>query len=97
MLIGGDHISNDVITLGTFFSMFVYIRARLLFALIDGNLTAQSSGSHGEIGGGIEIPKTSLQALLPLPAPPREHPPPRRAFSQEHTGELSRRLPSSLY
>ena len=28
MLIGGDDISNDVITLRTCFSMFVYIRAR---------------------------------------------------------------------
>ena len=27
LLIGGDDISNDVITLGTCFSMFVYIRA----------------------------------------------------------------------
>ena len=27
MLIGGDCVSNDVITLRTFFSMFVYIRA----------------------------------------------------------------------
>ena len=27
MLIGGDDISNDVIILGTSFSMFVYIRA----------------------------------------------------------------------
>ena len=58
MLIGGDHISNDVITLRTYFSMLVYIRARFLFALIGGNLTAQSSGSHREIGGGIEIPET---------------------------------------
>ena len=58
MLIGGDHISNDVITLRTCFSMFVYIRARFLFALIGGNLTAQSSGNHREIGGGIEIPET---------------------------------------
>ena len=34
MLIGGDDISNDVITLGTCFSMFVYILAHwfLLFA-----------------------------------------------------------------
>ena len=47
MLIGGDDgISNDVITLGTCFSMFVYIRARFPFALIDGNLTVQSTGSH---------------------------------------------------
>ena len=36
MLIGGDDISNDVITLGTCFSMFVYIRARFRVALIGG-------------------------------------------------------------
>ena len=50
MLIGGDDITNDitndVITLGKCFSMFVYIRARFPFALIDGNLTVQSTGSH---------------------------------------------------
>ena len=40
MLIGGDDISNDVITLGTCFSMFVYIRARFRFALIGENLKA---------------------------------------------------------
>ena len=57
MLIGGDDISNDVITLGTGFSMFVYIRARFRFALIGGNLTAQSTGSHRGIGGGIQIPQ----------------------------------------
>ena len=34
MLIGGDDISNDVITLCTWFSMFVYIRARFYFGLI---------------------------------------------------------------
>ena len=43
------YISNDVITLGTCFSMFVYIRARFCFALIDGNLTAQSTGSHRDV------------------------------------------------
>ena len=53
MLIGGYDISNDIITLGTFFSMFVYIRARSCFALIGGNLTAQSAGSHRGIGSGI--------------------------------------------
>ena len=58
MLIGGDDISNDVITLGTCFSMFVYIRARFRFALIGGNLTAQLTGSHMGIGGGIQIPET---------------------------------------
>ena len=50
MLIGGDDISNDVITLGTCFSMFVDIRARFRLALIGGNLTAQSTGSHRGIG-----------------------------------------------
>ena len=53
MLIGGDDISNDVLTLGTRFSVLVYIRARLHFALIGGNLTVQSTGSHTGIGGGI--------------------------------------------
>ena len=50
MVIGGDDISNDVNTLGTCFSMFVYIRARFRFALMGGNLTAQSTGSHRGIG-----------------------------------------------
>ena len=53
MLIGRDDISNDVITLGTCFSMVVYIRARFRFAL-----TAQSKGRHRGIGGGIQIPET---------------------------------------
>ena len=60
MLIGGYDISNDVITLGTCFLMFVYIRARSRLALIGGNLTAQSTGSHREIGGGIQICKLSF-------------------------------------
>ena len=57
MLIGGDDISNDVITLGTCFSMFVYIRARFRFALIGVSLTAQSTGSHRGIGRRIQIPE----------------------------------------
>ena len=59
MLIDGDYISNDVITRGAcfqvFFLMFVYIRGRFRFAPIDKNLTAQSTGSHRGIGGGIQI------------------------------------------
>ena len=51
----GDDVNNDVITLGTCFSMFVYIRARFRFALIGGNLIAQSKGSRRGIGGGIKI------------------------------------------
>ena len=58
MLIGGDDISNDVITLSTCFSMFVHIRVRFRCELIGGNLTAQSTGSHRGIGGGIQIPET---------------------------------------
>ena len=58
MLMGGDDISNDVITLGTYFSMFFYIRARFRFALSGGNLTAQSTGSHWESGGVIQILET---------------------------------------
>ena len=55
MLIGGDNVSNEAITLGTCFSMFVYNRARFRFALIGGNLTAQSTGSHRRIG---KVPET---------------------------------------
>ena len=62
MLIGGGDICNDAITLGTCFSMFVYICARFCFALIGGNLTAQSTGTQRGIGGGIQIPETLLQA-----------------------------------
>ena len=80
MLISGDDISNDVITLGTCFSIIVYIRPRIRFALIGGNLTAQSTGNHRGIGGGIQISERQLQALLLFPAPPPERPgelPPR--------------------
>ena len=31
-------------------------------------------GATGGIGGGIQIPETKLQALLPFPSPPPEHP-----------------------
>ena len=48
--------------------MFAYIRARFRFALIGGNLKAQSTGSHRGIESGIQIPETWLQALLP-PSP----------------------------
>ena len=58
MRIGGDDISNGIITRGTCFSMFVYIRARFRVALIGGNLTAQSTVSNRELGSGIQIPET---------------------------------------
>ena len=74
MLIGEDDIRNDIITHGTCFSMFVYIRACFRFVLIGRNLTAQSTGSHKGIGGGIQVLKTWLQALLSFPAPPPKRP-----------------------
>ena len=46
MLICGDDISNDVIMFVTCFSMFAYILVHFRFALIGGNLTAQSMGSY---------------------------------------------------
>ena len=58
MLIGRGDIDTDVITLGTGFSMFVYIRGHFTFTPIGGNLTFQSTGSHRGIAGGIQIPET---------------------------------------
>ena len=58
MLIDGDDISKDFITLGRCFSMFVDIHACFHFALFGGNLTAQLTGSHRGIGGGIHVPET---------------------------------------
>ena len=81
MFIGGNDIGNVIFTLGMCFSMFVYIHACFPFALFGGNLTAQSKGSHREIGGGIQILETLLQALLPFPTTLPECP-----------GELARRL-----
>ena len=42
-----DDVSNDIITLGMCFSLFVYICARFCFVLIGGNLTTQLMGRHG--------------------------------------------------
>ena len=44
MLIGEDDINNEAIT--------------HCFALIGGNLTAQSTGNHRRIGGRIQVPET---------------------------------------
>ena len=62
MLIGGDDTSNDSVTLGTCFLMFVYNSASFRFALIGGNLTAQSTGSHSG----------KLSFLFPPPERPGE-------------------------
>ena len=63
MLIGGDD-SNDVITLGTCFSIFVYIRV-----LIGRYLTAQSMGSQRGIGGEIQFQRHSCKPLSSAEAP----------------------------
>ena len=85
MQIDRDEISNDVITLGTCFSMFVYIRVFFRFVVIDGNLTAQLMGNHRGIGRKIQnyFQRRSCKPFL-LSFP--HHPPP------EWRGELSRRL-----
>ena len=49
MLIGGDDISNDVITHGTCVSMLVYVCARFPFTLIGGNLRPQSTESQAKL------------------------------------------------
>ena len=61
MLIGGDDISNDVITLGTCFSMFVYIHVRFRFVLIGRNLTAQLMGSHREFEEEFKFQRRSFK------------------------------------
>ena len=50
MLIGRNDIGNSIITLGTCFSIFVYILARFCFALIGGNLM---TGTQAR--GGLEV------------------------------------------
>ena len=63
MLIGGDDISNNVIT-----PRYVYIRSRFRFALIGGNLTAQSTGrATGELDVEFKFQICSRKLLLPFP------------------------------
>ena len=50
------------------FQRFFYIHTRFRFALIGRYMTAQLTGSHKEIGIGIQILETYLQALFPFPA-----------------------------
>ena len=78
MLFSGDDTSNGVITLGTYFSMFVYIRARFRFALIGGNLTVdgEPQGNWRRNSNSRNVVASSLSF-----SPPPERP-----------GELARRL-----
>ena len=79
------------LTFARVFSMFVYISAQFRSMVIGRNLTAQSTGSHKGIGGGIQILESSLQALPPSPLPP---PPPTLP---ECPTECSRRLIDALW
>ena len=69
MLIGEDDISKDVITLGTYFSMFVYSRALFRFALIGVKLTAQSRrGATGKLEVDFKFQRCSCKlSFLSLP------------------------------
>ena len=76
MLIGGDDISNDVITLGTCFSMlftFAFVTLRSDWRKSE---NAQSTGSCRGIGGGIQI------ASCPSFTRPAARMPPRAARRQ---------------
>ena len=66
MLIGGDDISNDVITPHVFL-MFVYICAPFHFALIGGNPTAESKGSNRGIGGEFKFQRRSCKLCFLFP------------------------------
>ena len=61
MLIGGDDISNDVMSIGTCFLMFVYIRARFL--------RADWRGATGEVG--VEFKFRRRRWKLSFLFPPR--------------------------
>jgi len=86
MLVGGDDISNDVITLGTCFSNVCYTSARFLFALSGGN---PDSSVDGEPKGNWRWNSNFRDVVASSPSFSR--PPP------EHPGELARRLSLTLY
>ena len=59
---------NDIIILGTCFSMFVYIRVCFHFTLIGWNLTAQLMECHRGIRGGIQVPVASCCLVASSPS-----------------------------
>ena len=63
-------MSNEVISPGTSFSMFVYIHARFRFALNGGNFTARSDGElRGELE--VELKFQRVSCNLSFLFPPR--------------------------
>ena len=79
MLIGEGDISNVVISLGTCLSMLIYIRARFRFALIGGNLKAQSTGSHRKLDAEFKFQRRSCKLSFLFPTRRQRT---RRACSQ---------------
>ena len=79
MLIGRDDISNDVSTLGSCFSMFVYILAHFHFVLIGRNLKNPLKNDGEPQGNGIQIPE--IVASSPSFSRPAARAP-QRAWSQ---------------
>ena len=67
MLIARDDISDDFITLGTCFSMFVYICVRFSFALIGWNLTPQSTGATSELEVEFKFQRRSCKLSFLFP------------------------------
>ena len=72
MLIGGDDISNDVITLGTCFSMFVYIRAdrRKSISSVDGE--PQGNWRWNSDSRDVVASSPSFSRPTPPPSPARK-------------------------
>ena len=87
MLIGGYDISNDIITLGTFF-FNVCLHSRSFLLRADWRKSDSSVG--GEPPGNWRW-SSNLQAVLPFPVPPPESP---RELSRRLVGESWSRIPA---
>ena len=74
ILIGGDNISNDAITLGTRFSMFVYVRAHFRFApwrKYDSSVDGEPQENWGWNSNSRDVVASSPSFSLPATIPPR--------------------------
>ena len=67
MLIGGDDISYDFITLGTCFSMFVYIRACFRFALMAEIWQLSQQGATVELEAEFKFQRHSCKLSFLFP------------------------------
>ena len=70
MLVGGDDVSNDVSSIFHMVSMFVYIHTCFRFALIGGNLTAQSRWCHRGILRQNSSSRDMVASALSFSCPP---------------------------